>query len=225
MVNNSRRLPNLATLGLIISHLFAYHLGRSYSYVSNEVQRISIRPPAEEADDILLVTAENSLIDLSTSEEEEEINDTVSSTPVAAVSIDAVTVGVSIPKISKEEKEPARESSKSSLVSKFDEIRQMLYKKAISTSSKSSTNRTKFSLEGWNETNGGLDDADRITLGELYYNAESVFEFGLGESTLIAASTGVPRYSGIDSDPVWIAQARADSKKDHFRFNFGDIHW
>lgn len=82
-------------------------------------------------------------------------------------------MGLSIPKISEEEK-PVRESSKS-LLSKFDEIRKMLYKKVISI--RKSSTRTKFSLEGWNKTNGGIDDADRITLGELYYSAESVFEF------------------------------------------------
>lgn len=68
-----------------------------------------------------------------------------------------------------------------------------------------------------------MDDADRLTLGDLYYNANSVFEYGLGESTLIAAHTGVPRYAGIDSDAEWVAQARKNSKLDHFRFNFADI--
>lgn len=70
---------------------------------------------------------------------------------------------------------------------------------------------------------GGLDDDDRMALGELYYNANSVFEFGLGESTKIAALTGVPRYSGVDSDPVWVAKARQDANRSHFRFNYGDI--
>jgi len=102
----------------------------------------------------------------------------------------------------------------------------MLYKKAIRSSKSSTRNRTKFSLEGWNKTDGGIDDADRMTLGELYYNAESVFEFGLvGELTLIAASTGVPRYQGIDSDPVWIAQARADSTFGEFVVRHGDSPW
>jgi hypothetical protein len=50
-----------------------------------------------------------------------------------------------------------------------------------------------------------------------------VFEYGLGESTLIAAHTGVPRYSGIDSDAVWVSQARDNSKLEHFRFNFADV--
>jgi protein O-GlcNAc transferase len=62
-----------------------------------------------------------------------------------------------------------------------------------------------------------------MALGDLYLNAQSVFEYGLGESTFIAAHTGVPRYSGVDSDAVWVVQARENSKLDHFRFNFADI--
>ena len=103
----------------------------------------------------------------------------------------------------------------------FDEIRQIVYKEAIAP--RPHQQRNKFTLEGWERGTGGLDDADRLTLGDLYYNANSVFEYGLGESTLIAAHTGVPRYAGIDSDAEWVAQARKNSKLDHFRFNFADI--
>eukprot|EP00980_Cylindrotheca_fusiformis_P018632 scaffold6189_cov101-Cylindrotheca_fusiformis.AAC.7 len=73
---------------------------------------------------------------------------------------------------------------------------------------------------------GGLDDNDRATLYELYGNADSVFEWGLGESTDIAAQLGVPRYSGIDSHPKWVAQARKQAAArgmKHFRFAFADI--
>ena len=104
---------------------------------------------------------------------------------------------------------------------KFDEIRQMLYKEAIKP--KNSGHRSKFSLEGWTKGSGGLVDADRMTLGDLYLNATSVFEYGLGESTLIAAHTGVPRYAGVDSDALWVAQARTNSKLEHFRLNFADV--
>ena len=44
----------------------------------------------------------------------------------------------------------------------------------------------------------------------MYYDATSVFEFGVGESTLIAAYVGVTRYSGVDSDAAWINKARSD---------------
>ena len=89
--------------------------------------------------------------------------------------------------------------------------------------------RLHFNLTKWDKkTTGGLKDLDRIKLAEIYRNATSVFEWGLGESSFIAAEVGVPRYTGIDSDPTWIKAAR-DSSPDHFRFHLGDIgptgHW
>ncbi|KAL3803340.1 hypothetical protein HJC23_009304 [Cyclotella cryptica] len=83
--------------------------------------------------------------------------------------------------------------------------------------------RKIFNLTTWgNKTTGGLFDLDRIKLAEIYQKAESVFEWGLGESTFIAACVGVPRYAGIDSDAVWIQSAREKSP-DLFRFQLGDI--
>ena len=69
---------------------------------------------------------------------------------------------------------------------------------------------------------GGLDDSNRVTLANIYGKADSVFEYGLGESTMIADHVGVPRYSGIDSDPVWVGLAR-DKVSTHFRFYLADI--
>ena len=40
---------------------------------------------------------------------------------------------------------------------------------------------------------------------------------------MIAAHVGVPRYSGVDSDAVWVQKAREQSRADHFRFTFADI--
>ena len=71
-------------------------------------------------------------------------------------------------------------------------------------------------------TGGGLNPRDRDLLGLIYRNATSVFEYGLGESTYIANYVGVPRYAGIDSDPVWIGKAR-EKVAPHFRFYLGDI--
>jgi hypothetical protein len=95
----------------------------------------------------------------------------------------------------------------------------------------------------WEKGDGGLLDGDRLILGKLYKSANSVFESGLGESTRIAALSGVPRYSGVDSDPHWVSMARNNVKQtelilengmnrtsipnnnmDHyFRFQFADI--
>ena len=45
----------------------------------------------------------------------------------------------------------------------------------------------EFDLSKWkNNGTGGLMDKDRVLLAQMYRNASSVFEFGLGESTLIA---------------------------------------
>jgi hypothetical protein len=114
-----------------------------------------------------------------------------------------------------------RGSSARPSLTKFDVIRQTLYNTA---SNVVKTKRQKFILdEEWVRGTGGLDDNDRLVLGELYYNATSVFEYGLGESTRIAAFVGVPRYSGVDSDPEWVAKARKEAKHSHFRFYYGDI--
>ena len=46
----------------------------------------------------------------------------------------------------------------------------------------------------------------------------------IGESTYIAAWTGMPRLSGVDSDPTWISLVRdQETIHDNFQFHFGDI--
>jgi hypothetical protein len=61
--------------------------------------------------------------------------------------------------------------------------------------------RKKFDVKTWDKTTtGGLTNKDRTLLAEIYGEANSVFEYGLGESTYIANHVGVPRYAGIDSD-------------------------
>lgn len=68
--------------------------------------------------------------------------------------------------------------------------------------------RLNFNLATWSDkTTGGLKD--------------SVFEWGLGESSFVAAEVGVPRHTGIDSDPTWMKTAR-DKSPDHFCFYLGD---
>ena len=83
-----------------------------------------------------------------------------------------------------------------------------------------------FTLEEWEKsgqmTKGGLHANDRMKLAELYGRANSVFEWGLGESTAIASYMEVPRYAGIDSEAGYVATAR-DVAKTWFRFSFADI--
>lgn len=83
--------------------------------------------------------------------------------------------------------------------------------------------RRSFDVKQWKQrTTGGLVDQDRILLAAVYSQAESVFEFGLGESTYIADYVGVPYYAGIDSDAEWVSQTRAQVNT-NFRFYFADI--
>jgi hypothetical protein len=79
-------------------------------------------------------------------------------------------------------------------------------------------NFTTFSLKAM----GGLLDVDREFVEEIYYHANSVFEFGIGESTDIAAATNLPRYLGVDSSSEWVKNVR-DRAPDRFRFFFADV--
>lgn len=81
--------------------------------------------------------------------------------------------------------------------------------------------RVDISTFGLKE-NGGLQDSDRQLIADLYYEAESIFEYGIGESTAIAAKTNVPRYTGVDSSAEWISKARSKAP-DRFRFYFADV--
>ena len=56
------------------------------------------------------------------------------------------------------------------------------------------------------KAHGGLRDEDRVVIEDLYYHAESVFEFGIGESTAIAAATNLPRYTGVDNSAEWVSK-------------------
>ena len=86
------------------------------------------------------------------------------------------------------------------------------------------TVRTEFTLDGWQKgSGGGLDDGHRTVLGHLYFSASSVFEYGVGESTEIAAYTGIPRYTGVHTNATWVSQARENARMDHFRFHYADI--
>jgi hypothetical protein len=83
--------------------------------------------------------------------------------------------------------------------------------------------RRRFDVRNWtHKADGGLSDADREMLGRVYGRAGSVFEFGLGESTLIADAVQVPKYAGVDSDPEWVAATR-QKVDERFRFYLADI--
>jgi hypothetical protein len=80
-----------------------------------------------------------------------------------------------------------------------------------------------FNLSAWTQrTTGGLDDKDRIMVAAEYAAADSVFEYGLGESTYIANHVGVKRYAGIDSNAEYVSMARG-KVSNAFRFYLADI--
>mmetsp|Transcript_22081 Transcript_22081/g.47394 ORF Transcript_22081/g.47394 Transcript_22081/m.47394 type:complete len:323 (+) Transcript_22081:156-1124(+) len=107
--------------------------------------------------------------------------------------------------------------------SAFDRMNAKLYDLANEPICPLGGRRPYYSLGDVNDTEGGLGDSDRLLLASLYRNATSVFEFGLGESTHIAAWVGVPRLAGVDSSAVWVDRARSGPGKDHFRFAFADV--
>ena len=109
-----------------------------------------------------------------------------------------------------------------SSLSLFDKMHKELHKRAALPNH--SAERKKYEVGvSIPRGSGGLMDSDRELLAEIYSNAESVFEFGLGESTKIAAWVGVPRYVGVDSDANWVTNTRKEVNMDHFRFIFADI--
>jgi hypothetical protein len=106
----------------------------------------------------------------------------------------------------------------------FHRIFQLAYARVHPSNSTTIVPKRKdFDARSWDHTsNGGLEWIDREFLGRVYRQATSVFEYGLGESTMIASHVGVPRYSGIDSDPIWVREASSKVAA-HFRFYLGDI--
>jgi hypothetical protein len=104
----------------------------------------------------------------------------------------------------------------------FDQIVEKAYHIAFDNLKDPPSN--SFNLSTWRgqQTEGGLKDKDRIMVAAEYAAADSVFEYGLGESTYIANHVGVKRYAGVDSDAVYVGMAR-EKVSDHFRFYLADI--
>lgn len=73
-----------------------------------------------------------------------------------------------------------------------------------------------------NYQSGGLLLRDLHLLEKYYSQSNSLFEFGVGKSTELAAYFNIPRYTGVDSSTVWL-QKVAGKSPPHFRFYWADI--
>ena len=113
-----------------------------------------------------------------------------------------------------------QESISSSKTPGFDHMHNHLYQIANVPVQRQRKKYSRGDIKSWG---GGLAESDRELLASLYFNSSSVFEFGLGESTRIAALVGVPRLAGVDSVSMWVEKARDGANMDHFRFSFADI--
>jgi hypothetical protein len=107
--------------------------------------------------------------------------------------------------------------------SAFDIMADSAYEHMLDRLPVSVPEKQPFDATKWKDTTtGGLMDEDRTLLARIYSQADSVLEYGLGESTYIANHVGVRCYAGIDSDPVWVANTGA-KVSDRFRFYLADI--
>ena len=107
-------------------------------------------------------------------------------------------------------------------MSSFDKMHKELHKFAAAPNHNVEKKKYEIGVSMERGT-GGLRDTDRTLLADIYSSVDSVFEFGLGESTKIAAWVGVSRYVGVDSDAAWVTNIRDEVNMDHFRFIFADI--
>jgi len=75
-----------------------------------------------------------------------------------------------------------------------------------------------------------LNKDEMMHLKKLYYDATSVFEFGVGEltTTVVPRAKNLLRYAGVDSNAELLSNVRnkttiQQEHNDHFRFFFADI--
>ena len=109
-----------------------------------------------------------------------------------------------------------RQAPQNSHVHTFDELASLTFERSLEMAHPTGVSGK------WQKTSGGLQDSARMLLAEIYGKANSAFEYGLGESTNIAAYVGMQRYSGIDSDVQYVSECRSTAPG-HFKFYFADV--
>ena len=95
----------------------------------------------------------------------------------------------------------------------FEQIAQQVYSQDVCNKDNMITEANEpkaFDLQEWlrHGTDGGLQNEDRIMLAKYYGTANSIFEWGLGESSYMAGFFNVSRYAGVDSEATWVSNAR-----------------
>ena len=86
-----------------------------------------------------------------------------------------------------------------------------------------------FLKEKYNDDNpftgGGMSPEEQEVLTRLYAASNSVFEWGIGSSTIIAAQVGVERLTGVDSALPWVKEVRerVPSKYNISYVNIGEV--
>jgi len=83
---------------------------------------------------------------------------------------------------------------------RFDVIADELYDQASKAAYAIEGMTNKSTTHLASNYNRPLNSIDLEILANIFKKASSVFEFGVGESTLIASDVNVPRYAGIDND-------------------------
>ena len=83
--------------------------------------------------------------------------------------------------------------------------------------------RDKFS-------SGGMNRPEQELLVSTYSDGDSVFEWGMGSSTLIAAHADIKRLTGVNSDPRWVKRVRSTLKQIRPAYMFvhadiGPVKW
>ena len=70
---------------------------------------------------------------------------------------------------------------------------------------------------------GGMNPSEQALLANLYGNATSVFEWGMGSSTLIAEHVGIKRLTAVDSAKVWVKKVSELITRSGYKFVHADI--
>ena len=70
---------------------------------------------------------------------------------------------------------------------------------------------------------GGMTADEERELAKRYSGVRSVFEWGMGSSTLIAAHSGVERLTAVDSSEKWVEKCRNYTLRNNFTLRFSPV--